>query len=615
MKLSQTLAGRAGSTTPGQSATRADLAAALDQYTLGDELGRGATGVVYLARHEPLQRLVAVKQLSPELTADPDFRERFEVEAQVLASLRHPHIMQVFDFVNSGDMSVLVMEVLQGGTVWDLFRLRGVTQRKAVALALAACAATASAHASGVYHRDIKPENLIFDATGVVKVADFGLAYVVNGDTTKATPDGRVYGSPAYMAPEQATGDALGVQTDVYAIGTMLYEMLSGSLPFTGLDSVAAALSARVERDPIDLRGTAPQVPFAISEVTMKAIQRDRRERHPSAEVFGMELAGAAANAWGAEWLTDSGIDVQGSPRIVNAARTLRLQRGVPVVDAAADARMFSEPQEVASSEAEQPVKPSFTERFGGAWSISAADLVELAEVRSALRRPVLWRAASLCALIITTLLLVSGFMATGGVPGEASTDVTANDQPLRAVNVVEADLRDGLRVDGLDDGDGLRLQLSAFGFAFADIAGEADGDSATFDTAGLAWQTSGRVSAEITSVDDAEPVAAFEMRATNPPLFSLAGVVSALLLLFGLNRLDLGLKALAGVMRPSARSLGRLAIAGGFVGVVAAVGTNIGFGNDHTVGSALAVGAGALAASVLGGIAAAFRPSRSDRR
>ncbi len=297
------------------------VAAALPDYEVLQELGRGAMGVVYLGRHKNLARDVAIKELPAAFGADPSMRHRFGVEARVLASMNHPHVVPVFDYVESGGVCLLVMEALPGGTVWERFLSDGLTMPQACAVMLATCSALEHAHAQGVLHRDIKPENLMFGTADAVKVTDFGIAKVLNGSRTMATADGSVLGTPAYMAPEQAEGRELTPQVDVYAAGTMLYEMLSGRLPFERSEMMAMLL-ARVNEDPPDLRSVAPDVPAELSAVVMQAIARDPADRFPTAEAFGCALGSAAATVWGAEWLTTAGVPVQGSESIAQAART-----------------------------------------------------------------------------------------------------------------------------------------------------------------------------------------------------------------------------------------------------------------------------------------------------
>jgi serine/threonine-protein kinase len=312
------------------------LARLLPEYSIERELGRGAMGVVYLARHQRLDRLVAVKELQGALAADQATRERFVVEAKALATLNHPHVVPVYDYIERDDRCVLIMEQLPGGTVWDQFVATGLTMPQATAITLATCSAMQHAHDQGVLHRDIKPENLMFDVEGVLKVTDFGIARMVNGASTKATVAGSVLGTPAYMAPEQAEGKNVGPPADVYATATMFYEMLSGRLPFESSDSLVGMLTQRITSDPLSIAEVAPQVPGPIAAVVMNGLVRAVPARAASAELFGTMLGEAAAESWGPTWLDASGIVVRGSERIDRAARTLRsgeAQRPTPGAD------------------------------------------------------------------------------------------------------------------------------------------------------------------------------------------------------------------------------------------------------------------------------------------
>lgn len=289
------------------------LAALLPGYDVTRELGRGAMGVVYLGRHRHLERDVAIKELVGALAADPDVRSRFRAEAKILATLNHPHIVPVYDYVEHEGRCVLVMEAVPGGTVWDRFVADGLTLAEACAMTLATCSAVQHAHDHGVLHRDIKPENLLLGAGGALRVADFGIAKVLNGARTLATVNGSVLGTPAYMSPEQAEGAPVGPPTDVYAIGTMLYEFVSGRLPFDG-DSPMTMLVQRIAHRPPALSQVAPAVPPAIADVVMRAIEPDPSRRLQTPEALGRELAVAATASLGAGWLARTAIEVDGSP-------------------------------------------------------------------------------------------------------------------------------------------------------------------------------------------------------------------------------------------------------------------------------------------------------------
>ena len=298
------------------------LASVLPDYEISKELGRGAMGIVYLGRHRALDRTVAIKQLPASFASDPTVRERFLTEARVVAALDHPHVVVIHDFVDRNDQLALVMEHLPNGTVWEQFVNHGLAAPRACGLVLATLAGVHHAHERGIMHRDIKPENLIFTHDWQLKVTDFGIAQVLTGRETMATAEGQIVGTPAYMAPEQAEGRVCGPGADVYASGAMLYEMLTGSLPFPNAGSAMEMAMARLLREPVPILNVNPAVPESIADVTMQALARSEADRFASAEAFGVALAEAAADTWGAEWMSEAGTAVHGSDAIENAART-----------------------------------------------------------------------------------------------------------------------------------------------------------------------------------------------------------------------------------------------------------------------------------------------------
>jgi Protein kinase domain len=293
---------------------RQRLEEALPGYEIGEHLGRGAFGVVFAARHRGLGRDVAVKRLPAQFAEDPDVRARFTAEARLLASLDHAHIVPVYDFVEHGGMCLLVMERLTGGTVGSRQAADGFRPEAACALVLAACAALQHAHDRGVLHRDVKPENLMFDGREVLKVADFGIAKVLAGAATAMTQTGFILGTPAYIAPEQAEGGELSPSVDVYALGTVLYELLAGELPFPATTSPLTALYQRVHEQPRPLSEAAPDVPAVVATVVNHSLQRHAEDRYDSAQALGSALAEAATEAWGEGWARDSGIHLREIP-------------------------------------------------------------------------------------------------------------------------------------------------------------------------------------------------------------------------------------------------------------------------------------------------------------
>jgi serine/threonine-protein kinase len=299
------------------------LAEALPGYEIGVELGRGAFGVVLAGRHRQLGREVAIKQLSPGLVGDDAVRARFLAEAQVLASIDHPHIVPVYDYVEHDDACILVMERLAGGTVWSRFVDRGFDQRTACAIAMVACSGLSAAHHHEVLHRDMKPENILFGEDNILKVTDFGIARVLGEDNTLATREGEILGTPAYMAPEQASGADLGPTTDVYATGVMLYELLSGRLPFSEEGGSLAIVMRHINEDATALADVAPGVPRRVSEVVMQALARDPADRYESAEAFGVAIGQAASSSWGGGWLERCGITIREPGPILGSAQAV----------------------------------------------------------------------------------------------------------------------------------------------------------------------------------------------------------------------------------------------------------------------------------------------------
>jgi non-specific serine/threonine protein kinase len=291
------------------------VGAALPSYEVGEEIGRGSTGIVIAARHRQLGRDVAVKLLPPDLAENPNVRRRFLSEAKLLASFSHTHIVPVYDFVERDGLCLLVMERLTGGTLHSYARA-GLDAPGSCAATLAVCSGLHYAHDRGVLHRDVKPANVLTTEDGVVKMTDFGIAKVLGGDETLVTRSGFVLGTPAYMAPEQASGSEPTPATDVYGAGTVLYELLAGRLPFPPESNPLQMLYSHVHSDPQPLRQVAPDVPEELGAVVMRALQRDPADRYATANDLGLAVAGAAANAWGQDWMTRTPFPVSAAPMV-----------------------------------------------------------------------------------------------------------------------------------------------------------------------------------------------------------------------------------------------------------------------------------------------------------
>ena len=298
------------------------IRAALPGYRIGDLVGRGGCGEVLMATHDRLQRTVAIKQIPPQLATDPAVRRRFAAEARLMASIDHPHVVPVYDYVECDNLCLLVMEYLPGGTVASRFATQGFDAASALAISLACAAGLEAAHRRGVLHRDIKPANLMFTQDGTVKLTDFGIAKIVGGDETMVTRAGEVVGTPSYIAPEQARGQQVSPATDIYALATMLYQLLSGVLPYPHGEDSMATLFMHAFEEPTPLTEAARAVPESIADVVMRGLATDPADRFPSAESFGVALAEGAGRCWGADWLNASGVTVIGADAIVAATRT-----------------------------------------------------------------------------------------------------------------------------------------------------------------------------------------------------------------------------------------------------------------------------------------------------
>jgi tRNA A-37 threonylcarbamoyl transferase component Bud32 len=249
-----------------------ELAPHFPQLEILECLGRGGMGVVYKARQKSLNRLVALKLLAPERADDPQFAARFEKEAQALAALNHPHIVSVFDFGQASGFYYLLMEFVDGVNLRQLLQSKRLTPKEALSIVPPVCDALQCAHDHGIVHRDIKPENLLIDKSGVVKIADFGVARIIragsNGShaTHEAHVSHPVLGTPAYAAPEQQNGHA-DHRADIYSLGVVLYEMLTGERPKDKLEAPSKRVQVDVRIDEIVLRALekTPELRFATA--------------------------------------------------------------------------------------------------------------------------------------------------------------------------------------------------------------------------------------------------------------------------------------------------------------------------------------------------------------
>jgi serine/threonine protein kinase len=292
-----------------------DQALANGRYRIEDVLGRGGMASVYLARDGELERPVAIKVLAEHLADTPDFHDRFLREARLAAQLSHPNIVQVFDVGEDNGRPFIVMECVEGATLADEMKERGKLEpAEVVDLALQICGGLEHAHAAGLVHRDIKPQNLLLRADGTVKIADFGIARAA--ETTRLTQIGSVLGTAAYLSPEQALGEDVTAAADIYSLGCVLYELLTGRTPYL-FETLPELVVKHREESIAPVREVRPDVPERLEAAVMHALARNPDYRPDSAAALAEELAIASPDPPTRPLPQTSGVDateVLGSP-------------------------------------------------------------------------------------------------------------------------------------------------------------------------------------------------------------------------------------------------------------------------------------------------------------
>ena len=260
-----------------------------NRYEIIERIGTGGMAVVYKGRDHRLNRLVAVKILKEELAQDAEFRRRFHDESQAVAMLSHPNIMAVYDVSHSTELDYIVMELIDGITLKQYMQKKGgkLAWREALHFITQIMKALSHAHSRGIIHRDIKPHNMMVLRDGSLKVADFGIARLTSA--AQATLTQEALGSVHYISPEQARGSHIDARSDIYSAGVVLYEMITGRLPYEGESPVAVAIQ-HINSIPLSPREIDPEIPEALEAITMKAMASDVNQRYVSADAMLVDL-------------------------------------------------------------------------------------------------------------------------------------------------------------------------------------------------------------------------------------------------------------------------------------------------------------------------------------
>ena len=256
-----------------------------DRYEILEHIGTGGMSEVYKAKCHKLNRFVAIKVLKKEFSTNPDFVAKFRIEAQSAAILSHPNIVSIFDVGDEQDIHYIVMELIEGITLKDYIANKGkLDVRESVGIAIQVAQGLAAAHDQHIIHRDIKPQNIIISKDAKVKVMDFGIARAASGDTINPTT---TMGSVHYISPEQARGGYCDERSDIYSLGITLYEMIVGSVPFDGENTVAVAL-AHIQNPIKAPRESDPSIPISLEKIVLKCTEKKAERRYSSV----MELIG-----------------------------------------------------------------------------------------------------------------------------------------------------------------------------------------------------------------------------------------------------------------------------------------------------------------------------------
>lgn len=260
-----------------------------NRYEILEKIGNGGMATVYKAKCHVLNRYVAIKILKDEFTTDSEFIKKFNTEAQSAAGLAHPNIVQIYDVCNEDNLYYIVMELIQGKTLKEIITEDGILSWKwSVNIAIQIASALETAHKNNIIHRDIKPHNIIITEDGIAKVTDFGIAKAVSNSTITAF--GTTIGSVHYFSPEHARGGFTDAKSDIYSLGIVMYEMLTGRVPFDADTPVSVALK-QVQEEPVDPMNYNENIPISVNRIILKAMQKDPNLRYQNATEMLKDLS------------------------------------------------------------------------------------------------------------------------------------------------------------------------------------------------------------------------------------------------------------------------------------------------------------------------------------
>ena len=258
------------------------------RYELFERIGEGGMSVVYKAKDKLLNRFVAIKILKPQFIGDHKFIDSFRRESQAAASMSHPNIVNIYDVGREGNIHYIVMELIEGRTLSDYIKAHGaMSYPKVIALSKQIAAALSFAHKNHIIHRDVKPHNVMITPNGTAKITDFGIAKLPNAETVTMTD--KAIGTVYYISPEQAKGELVDNRTDIYSVGVILYEMITGQLPFRSDSAVSVAIM-QLQKQAVAPRKINPSIPLGIEQITMRAMQKRTSDRYQVAAEMLLDI-------------------------------------------------------------------------------------------------------------------------------------------------------------------------------------------------------------------------------------------------------------------------------------------------------------------------------------